>query len=330
MSEPVAAALEAYLAQVRDERRYSAHTVAAYAADLGELLGFASAQGVELVADLDLPLLRDWLWAANERGLARATVARRASAARGFTAWLASSGRVADDAGARLRAPKPRRSLPRVLSQDAIASLLDGLADAAAGGDPIAVRDQAIVELLYASALRVSELVGLDLDDLDAASRTARVLGKGSKERVVPYGAPAARALERYLASGRPALRARAIERAGGVGASDAPAAPRRRSSVPSSGRTESAVFLGARGARMSPRAVYQLVAGLLHELPGTGPAGPHAFRHTAATHLLDGGADLRAVQEFLGHASLGTTQIYTHVSAERLKQSYRTAHPRA
>src|SRR6185503_3093128 len=165
----------------------------------------------------------------------------------------------------------------------------------------------AIAELLYASALRVSELVGLDLADVDRRRRTVRVTGKGAKERVVPYGAPAARALDRYLEAARPALV---------VGAAGAP--------------TTSAVFLGVRGGRLGVRSVHRQIATLLEAIPGSGPGGPHALRHSAATHLLDGGADLRAVQEFLGHASLGTTQIYTHVSAERLKQSYRTAHPRA
>ncbi|WP_344442438.1 tyrosine-type recombinase/integrase, partial [Agromyces soli] len=192
-------------------------------------------------------------------------------------------------------------------------------------------RDHAVVELLYAAALRVSELVGLDLDDLDRSNRTVRVLGKGAKERVVPYGVPAAHALDRYLEIGRPALLARAAARAE-LPAAGSPAGGGRRTA--SARRTPldrgHAVFLGARGGRLNARSVHRLVAGLLAEVPGGGPAGPHAFRHTAATHLLDGGAELRAVQEFLGHASLGTTQIYTHVSAERLKQSYRTAHPRA
>lgn len=306
-----------YLAHVRDERRYSPNTVGAYSADLGDLMRFAARHGVDDRGGLDLALLRDWLWEATERGLARATIARRASSARGFIAWLAATGRIAGDSGARLRAPKPRRALPRVLSRDAADALLASAASRAAGDDPVALRDHAIVELLYATALRVSELVGLDLDDLDRSNRTLRALGKGAKERVVPYGAPAARALERYLGVGRPQLLARADGAAARGGAATA------RGAV-------AAVFLGARGARMSQRAVYRVASALLGEAPGSGPAGPHAFRHTAATHLLDGGADLRAVQEFLGHASLGTTQIYTHVSAERLKESYRTAHPRA
>jgi integrase/recombinase XerC len=158
--------------------------------------------------------------------------------------------------------------------------------------------------LLYASAMRVSELTGLRLGAIDRSRLTARVLGKGGKERVVPFGVPAAHALDRYLADARTALRGDRAD--------------------------PGILFLNSRGTAMNTRSVYELVAGLLSELPGSGPSGPHAFRHTAATHLLDGGADLRAVQEILGHASLSTTQIYTHVSAERLKQSYAAAHPRA
>jgi len=188
-----------------------------------------------------------------------------------------------------------------------MAVIFEGLASRSESGDAVALRDQAIVELLYASAMRVSELTGLRVGDIDRSRLTARVLGKGGKERVVPFGVPAAHALDRYVDEGRPVLRANGAT----------PADP-------------GILFLNSRGAPMNTRSVYELVAGLLHELPGSGPSGPHAFRHTAATHLLDGGADLRAVQEILGHASLSTTQIYTHVSAERLKQSYAAAHPRA
>lgn len=203
-----------------------------------------------------------------------------------------------------------------MVSQSALEDAIRRLEVPAAQSEPIAERDVAIVELLYASALRVSELVGLELGDVDRERRTVRVMGKGSKERVVPYGAPAARAIDRYLEHARPLIAAAAAASANASGTGPP--------------RPGSAVFLGARGGRMGVRSVHRLVATMLAEIPGTGPSGPHALRHTAATHLLDGGADLRAVQEFLGHASLGTTQIYTHVSAERLKQSYRTAHPRA
>ncbi|RXZ70501.1 tyrosine recombinase XerC [Agromyces albus] len=311
--------LDDYLAHVRTERGYSEHTVAAYRGDLIELIAFAGERGATEASAIDLALLRDWLWGATERGLARASIARRAASARGFTGWLLRRGLIAADPGLRLRAPRAQRTLPRVVTQQALAGALTALERAASTDDPIAVRDSAIVELLYASALRVSELVGLDLAAIDRRRRTVLVVGKGSKERVVPYGAPAARALDRYLDQGRPAILAAA--------AAAAAAAPEpERGALAAT----NAVFLGARGARMGVRSVYRVVTEVLSSIPGTGPSGPHAFRHSAATHLLDGGADLRAVQEFLGHASLGTTQIYTHVSAERLKQSYRTAHPRA
>ncbi len=317
--------LDEYLAHVRAERGYSEHTVSAYRADLVDLIRFASDRGVDDPRAVDLGLLRDWLWAATERGLARASIARRAASARGFTAWLHRRELIAADPGARLKAPRAQRTLPRVVTERALADALAGLADRASGGDPVAVRDAAIAELLYASALRVSELVGLDLADVDRRRRTVRVTGKGAKERVVPYGAPAARALDRYLEVARPAM----------LAAAAAAAAEQRRERRPTAPATapclrRSAVFLGVRGGRLGVRSVHRQVAALLSEIPGTGPSGPHALRHSAATHLLDGGADLRAVQEFLGHASLGTTQIYTHVSAERLKQSYQTAHPRA
>ena len=171
------------------------------------------------------------------------------------------------------------------------------------------LRDHAILEVLYGAGIRVSELCGLDIDELDLDRGTARVLGKGSKERVVPFGVPARKALGAYLSRGRPALRAKA-------GSASPTAGP--------------AVFLGARGGRIAPRTVYDLVSRSLAPLVGSSAVGPHALRHSAATHLLDGGADLRAVQELLGHASLGTTQIYTHVSSERLAATYRLAHPRA
>jgi integrase/recombinase XerC len=181
--------------------------------------------------------------------------------------------------------------------------ILQGLIIRADTEDSVALRDWAIVEVLYATALRVSELVGLRVDNLSMAERTLRVVGKGNKERVVPFGIPAERALRRYLDAGRPAL----------LATSDSPQ-----------------VFLSLTGKALGPRTVYQVVAALLSQYPGSGPVGPHTLRHTAATHLLDGGADLRSVQELLGHASLGTTQIYTHVSTERLTAAYQQAHPRA
>lgn len=291
-----------FVTQLHVERGLSPNTARSYDADLANFVAFSEGRGVRQVNDVDLELLRDWLWQASQQSLAKSTIARRTAAVRSFTDWALHTGLVAADAATRLRAPKADAHLPRVLTRQQVEGILDSLVAFAATGDPVAQRNVAMVELLYASALRVSELVGLDVDQIDREHFTVRVMGKGSKERVVPFGAPAGRALARYLDDGRVRLL-------------DNPT---------------TAAFLGARGKRVSTRTVYQLVASLLADIPGSGPSGPHALRHTAATHLLDGGADLRAVQEMLGHASLGTTQIYTHVSAERLKESYRSAHPRA
>jgi integrase/recombinase XerC len=297
-------AADDYVISLAVERAFSVHTVRSYRSDLSQLLAFTDARFLTDTADLDLELFRDWLWRSSEEGLHKATLARRAAVARGFGSWLARSGIVSVDPASRLRAPKSDRHLPRVLTRDQMEVILASLAANAATADPIAVRDLAIVELLYASALRVSELTGLSLGAVDFGRLTVRVMGKGSKERTVPFGIPAKRALEEYVEHARSSLTHESV--------STAP------------------LFVGARGKRVSSRTVYELVSRLLSSVPGTGPAGPHTFRHTAATHLLDGGADLRAVQELLGHASLGTTQLYTHVSAERLKESYRIAHPRA
>jgi len=209
-----------------------------------------------------------------------------------------------DDPSLRLVTPKRGRTLPAVASSQSLTQLLDDTREAAEeSGDPLALRDAALLEILYGAALRVSEACGLDVVSLDRSSATVRVLGKGGKERVVPYGSPAQRALEAWIVRGRPAL------------LSD-PAAP--------------ALFLGARGGRLGVRTAYDVVRRTVGPVVGADAVGPHALRHSAATHLLDGGADLRAVQELLGHASLGTTQIYTHVSTERLAAAYRLAHPRA
>jgi integrase/recombinase XerC len=293
-------AVDAFIAHARDERGLSATTTRAYRSDLVALTTFAAETGVETVDALDLELLRAWLWRSSQAGLAKSTLARRAAAAHAFTLWSSRSGMLPDDVGARLKAPKRDHHLPRVLTRAQMDLILEQLASRAAGGDGMAIRDVAIVELLYASALRVSELASLDTGDVDFERATVRVLGKGAKERVVPFGVPARRALERWLEVREPA---------------DA---------------GERAIFLNGRGRRVGTRTVYQVIAEILADQPGSGPAGPHTLRHTAATHLLDGGADLRAVQELLGHASLGTTQIYTHVSTERLRETYARAHPRA
>ncbi len=304
----LATALAEFSRHLSAERALSRHTVRAYAGDVQSLLEHAHREGVEDAGQLDLATLRGWLARQHESGAARATLARRGAAARAFTGYAARRGWLATDPGPQLGVPKARRVLPQVLRRDemdrALADCEDrALRESAAGqrtAAALAVRDAAVLELLYATAIRVSELCELDGGGLDQARRTVRVLGKGRKERVVPVGLPALRALARWEEAGRPVL---ANERSG------------------------SAFFLGARGARLDPRTARRIVHASLRAASG---AGPHAIRHTAATHLLEGGADLRSVQEILGHASPATTQIYTHVSAERLKAAYRQAHPRA
>jgi integrase/recombinase XerC len=299
-------AVTAHRAHLTNERAYSPNTIGAYGADLADLVRFAATQQVEEVGGLDLELLRDWLYEGTRRPLARATIARRAAAARSLTAWLHRGGHLPTDPGTRLRAPKAQGRLPRVVGGEQMVELFAGLEARAAEDEPGALRDLALLELIYGSALRVSEACGVDVDDIDLSTLTVRVTGKGAKDRVVPFGVPASRAIAAYRDRGRPVL----LER--GDGAAGA------------------ALFLGDRGGRLGSRSVHRLTSRLLEAVPGSGPAGPHAFRHSAATHLLDGGADLRAVQAMLGHASLGTTQIYTHVSMERLAESYRLAHPRS
>ncbi|MBF4560723.1 tyrosine recombinase XerC [Microbacterium sp. VKM Ac-2870] len=293
-------AVDAYARHLADVRRLSPATVRAYTGDLRDLV---AAIGDRELAEIDLEALRDWLWRATTRGDARSTLARRTAAARGFFSWVTEKGCIPLDPALRLVAPRRGRPLPKVATAAAMEAVLTNADATSDGSDPIALRDAAILELLYASALRVSELCGIDLEDLDSARRTVRVWGKGGKERVVPYGAPAARALEAYISRSRPTL----MRRGGGT----------------------PALLLGARGARLGPRSAYDIVSRAIAPAVGEA-AGPHTLRHSAATHLLDGGADLRTVQEMLGHASLGTTQIYTHVSSERLAAAYRLAHPRA
>lgn len=296
-------ALNAFCRYASGERAMSAHTLRAYRGDLRSLFSFAAEEGCAAPGDLELGTFRRWLGAQSQSGVARATLARRAATARSFTAWALREGLIDADPALRLKAPQRERSLPGVLQESQLARILDRLEEAAAGGGPLAVRDRAVVELLYATGTRVGELTGLDIDDLDQDRRTLRVIGKGDKERTVPYGVPAAVALDDWLRRGRPRL----------AKASSGPA-----------------LFLGARGGRVDQRQVRSLVQGLFEALGDTAASGPHALRHSAATHLLDGGADLRAVQEILGHSSLATTQIYTHVSVDRLRKSYQQAHPRA
>jgi len=297
------AALTDYERHIRSVRALSEHSVRAYVADATSLLDHASRMGRDQVGAVDLAALRSWLARLAATGQARSSVARRAAAARSFTAWAHRNGLADIDAGALLATPKAARTLPGVLRQDEAGALLDVAALAADDGDPCGLRDLALLEVLYASGIRVGELCGLDLGDLDRGRALLRVLGKGAKERAVPLGTPAVRALDAWLQRGRPAL--------AGAGSG-------------------AALFVGARGARIDPRTVRRVVHELLRHVPGAPDLGPHGLRHSAATHLLEGGADLRSVQELLGHATLATTQIYTHVSVDRLKATYDQAHPRA
>jgi integrase/recombinase XerC len=280
----------------------SAHTRRAYLGDLRSLSAFLDGQGVSL-DDLSLPLLRTWLSTGAMAGAARTTLARRTSAVKTFTAWALRRGVLATDPAARLQVPKAHRTLPSVLRQD---QALDAMAAAKSGaeqGDPLALRDRLIVEMLYATGIRVSELCGLDIDDVDTRHRVVRVLGKGNKQRTTPFGVPAADALGAWLADGRPAL----------VAAESGPA-----------------LLLGARGRRLDVRQARTVVHQTIAAVDGAPDMGPHGLRHSAATHLLEGGADLRVVQELLGHSSLATTQLYTHVAVSRLRAVHDQAHPRA
>ncbi len=303
LAEPLPAALaqalEAFTDHLALELGRSAHTVRAYAGDVAGLLEHAARLGASTPAELDLAVLRSWLARSRTTGAARTTVARRGSSARVFTAWAHRRGLLATDPGALLATPKGHRPLPEVLRADEAARLVDQVD----GDGPEDLRDRAALELLYATGIRVGELVGLDLDDVDDERRTVRVLGKGRRERSVPYGAPAGAAVDAWLGRGR------------------------SRWATAASGP---ALLLGRRGGRVDQRAVRTLVHRRLADVAGAPDLGPHGLRHSAATHLLEGGADLRSVQELLGHASLATTQLYTHVSVERLRSSYAQAHPRA
>ncbi|MEU1642207.1 tyrosine-type recombinase/integrase [Micromonospora zamorensis] len=324
-----------HLSRVRNR---SAHTVRAYVTDLVSLLDHAVRMGCVDLGALDLSVLRSWLAKQRTTGAARTSLARRAASARAFSAWAHRAGLLSADVGAALASPRAHRELPSVLRADQAAALVEAPSrqappvgsaptnppvrpapsvspaptDPSPGPTPgaaqtaeieaVPLRDRVLLELLYATGVRVSEACGLDVGDVDHGRRVIRVFGKGGRERAVPYGVPAQRALDEWLRRGRPAL----------VGA-----------------RSGDALLLGARGGRLNPTTARQIV-GAYAEAAGLPRTSPHGLRHSAATHLLEGGADLRAVQELLGHASLASTQIYTHVSVERLRAAYRQAHPRA
>lgn len=300
MSVSIERAQVEFATYLRASKGFAPNTLKAYLADINDLgLGIGADRAVD---EISLETLRDWLWRQSEKGATKSTIARKSAAARAFTTWLHKSGYLSEDPGLRLRSPKAGRSLPKIVSRESLEQVFSSLQLRATIDNPSGLRDLAMVEMLYATGARVSELAGLDLGNVDFSRNIVRLMGKGSKERMVPFGQPARDALDNWLRYGRNAL------------AKD---------------KTDTAMFLSSRGSRIGVRQIYALVATLL-ENTQTGAAGPHSLRHSAATHLLDGGADLRAVQELLGHASLGTTQIYTHVSIERLKDGYKNAHPRA
>ncbi|HOB79368.1 MAG TPA: tyrosine recombinase XerC [Ornithinibacter sp.] len=296
-------ALPAFERHLRAERGRSVHTVRAYLRDVETFLSEAGVGDDDGLREVSLADLRAWLGVLSRRGAARASIARTSASLRTFFGWLERTGRISTDPSLRLTAPSRHRTLPPVLAQRSATALLDVAEVAADDDDPIHLRNRAALELLYATGIRVGELVGLDVDDVDLASDVLRVVGKGDKERRVPFGVPARQAVAEWLTRGRPRL----------VGPQSGPA-----------------LLLGRRGRRADQRQIRSVVHDLLQHVPDAPDLGPHGLRHSAATHLLEGGADLRMVQELLGHASLATTQIYTHVSVERLKASYAQAHPRA
>ena len=296
----LAEALHGYEDHLRTQRDLSEHTVRGYVTDAVFLLDHLARRGGGQAHDLDLAALRSWLAQGRTRGHSRATTARHAASARSFTAWLRRAGLTPQDVGQRLVSPKARRPLPGVLAPEQARAVVDA---AAGAEEPIGLRDSVVLELLYASGIRVSELVGLDVDDVDRSRRLLRVLGKGRKERSVPYGVPAERSVDAWLTRGRPAL---------------------------ATAESGPALLLGARGGRLDAREARRVVHAAMARTPGAPDIGPHGLRHSAATHVLEGGADLRSVQELLGHASLATTQIYTHVTVERLRAVHAQAHPRA
>ena len=304
MSENYEKLIAAFTRHLEIERSLSVHTIRAYLGDLESLLTHLEAIGVTDISQLELVHLRSWLANQQVKGGARTTLSRRAVSVRLFTKWAVRNKYLTKDIAASLATPKGHRTLPEVLDIADAKLAMDSLATRAAEEEtPISLRDVAMVELLYATGARVAELCGLDLSDIDYDRQTIRVLGKGNKERSIPLGNPAMKALKVWLKEGRDSIK---------------------------NSHSGNAVFLGARGKRIDQRTVRTVVYNALQAIEGIERMGPHALRHSAATHLLEGGADLRTVQEILGHASLATTQIYTHVSTERLQKAFKQAHPRA
>jgi integrase/recombinase XerC len=299
MSTQLIAQYEEHLALVRN---LSDNSIRGYVGDLESFLAHMEKLNVLEFKDLTIEHIRSWLANLQTTGVARSTLTRRIVSIRAFTNWAAANGWLTSDLGAKLAIPKAHRTLPEILNVDEAAQVLKAL-EVKAGEEETAInlRDLAMLEVLYASGIRVSELCGLNLGDIDQSRNTLSVIGKGDRQRVVPLGIPAIKALQNYLNNGRAEFL---------------------------NNKSADAVFLGTRGKRIDQRTVREVVYEAMKAVGAT--MGPHGIRHSAATHLLEGGADLRTVQEILGHASLATTQIYTHVSPERLQSAYKQAHPRA
>uniref|UniRef100_UPI00404AC6E1 tyrosine recombinase XerC n=1 Tax=Candidatus Planktophila sp. TaxID=2175601 RepID=UPI00404AC6E1 len=286
------------------KRDLSLHTIRAYVGDLESFFSHLQALGISDLQTIDISHIRSWLANISVKGAARSTLARRAVTIRLFTKWAHKNGYLPKDIGVTLSTPKGHRTLPDVLNVNDARDVMESMSMRAGEEDSaLAIRDSAMLEILYASGARVAELCGLNFDDIDFDRQGIRVIGKGNKQRSIPIGVPAMKALKNWIDSGRPKI------------ASD---------------KSGEALFLGTRGKRIDQRTVRTVVYEALSAIEGLERLGPHALRHSAATHLLEGGADLRTVQEILGHASLATTQIYTHVSTERLQKAYKQAHPRA
>lgn len=307
MSVTAPASVEHFLKHIQDGRQLSAHTVAAYRRDLDDLTTFMQQRmGADAWdwSNVDRLALRAYLGQLNQRQFARRTIARKLSAVRSFFRYLHREELLDANPARAVRSPKLQRSLPAWLTRDDARKLFDHAEARAADNSFRGVRDLAIFETFYGSGMRLSELCGLDLADLDLVADQAKVRGKGRKERIVPLGASASRVLRRYEL--------------------------RRSEVLQKSGGDRNAVFISERGKRLSARQVQNIVTGLLRTIADDEGLSPHALRHSFATHLLDAGADLMAVKELLGHASLSTTRIYTHTSKEHLKKVYDQAHPRA
>jgi len=299
MSAELVAKYEEHLALVRN---LADNSIRGYVSDLESFLAHIDKLGITEFSELKITHIRSWLANLQSTGISRATLARRIVSIRAFTYWAASQNWIPADIGSDLAIPKAHKILPEVLNHSQTQIVLDAIVTKA-GEDPtpLNIRDLAIIEVLYATGIRVSEICGLNIQDIDWERNTLLVLGKGDKERVVPIGLPALAAVKNWLSTGRSEF---------------------------ANTNSDDAVFLGARGKRIDQRTVREVVYDAMEAIGSH--MSPHGLRHTAATHLLEGGADLRTVQEILGHSSLATTQIYTHVSPERLKTAYEQAHPRA